>query len=195
MLTTTFDFLFRMIPGILAALILFLCLRPWRKQRLAGLGLTSSPLREGAMALFWMFCSGMMLLTLTPRWFNLLSIIIDCPASLPAFFTPGSINLTPLRTFGLEPWMLYILLGNMIMFLPIGFFAALLWRGATWKRMLLLGFLTTLFIECWQLLIGRAFDVDDLLLNTLGVLLGGLLCQALRRLAPDLIDQFQVHQA
>ena len=184
-----------MVPGILAALVLFLCLRPRRKRRLAELGLTSSPPREGAMVLFWMFCGGMALLTLTPRWFNLLSILADRTASLPAFFTPGSVNLTPLRTFGLDSWTLYILLGNIVMFLPIGFFAALLWREVTWKRILLIGFLTTLFIECWQLLIGRSFDVDDLLLNTLGVLLGGLLCHALRRLSPDFVTSFQVHQA
>lgn len=193
MLRSTLDFLFRMVPGILAALILFLGLRPLRKRRLAALGLVSPAPREVVLALFWMFCGGMALLTLTPRWFDLLSILADRPDSLPAFFTWGSVNLTPLRTFGLDFWTLYILLGNIVMFLPIGFFAALLWRGATWKRMLLLGFLTSLFIECWQLLIGRSFDVDDLLLNTLGVLLGALLCQALRRLFPGLSTFFQVH--
>lgn len=193
MLRSTLDFLLRMVPGILAALILFLGLRPLRKRWLAALGLVSPAPREVVLALFWMFCGGMALLTLTPRWFDLLSILADRPDSLPAFFTWGSVNLTPLRTFGLDFWTLYILLGNIVMFLPIGFFAALLWRGATWKRMLLLGFLTSLFIECWQLLVGRSFDVDDLLLNTLGVLLGALLCQALRRLFPGLSTFFQVH--
>ena len=195
MLTTTFDFFLRMVPGLLIALALFLGLRPWRKRRLSRLGLTSTPPREGAMALFWVFCGGMALLTLTPRWFHLLSILADRPDSLPAFFTRGSVNLTPLRTFGLEPWTLYILLGNIIMFLPIGFFAALLWRGVTWRRVLVIGFFTTLFIECWQLLIGRSFDVDDLLLNTLGVLLGGLLCKLFQRLVPGFVKLFQVHRA
>lgn len=54
------------------------------------------------------------------------------------------------------------------MFLPFGFFPALLWRGCTWKRALAAGLCVTGFIECWQLLVGRAFDIDDLWLNTLG---------------------------
>ena len=42
------------------------------------------------------------------------------------------------------------------MFLPFGFFPALLWRGCTWKRALATGLCVTGFIECWQLLVGRA---------------------------------------
>ena len=79
-----------------------------------------------------------------------------------------------------------ILLGNVIMFFPIGFFCMLLWRGDCVKRILLTGFLTALGIEIIQLSVGRTFDIDDILLNTLGVLLGGLFCRLLRRMLPIL---------
>lgn len=144
------------------------------------------------MALFWMFCGGMALAVLTPRDFRLPPALMWPSNYWPAFFSVGSVNLVPFRTFGLESWTLFILLGNLIMFLPFGFFLVLLWRGFTWKRLLPTGFCITLFIESWQLLVGRAFDIDDLLLNTLGVLLGGLLCLLFRRLAPNLAQRFRV---
>lgn len=192
MLYTTYLYIVRMLPGMLAALALFFCLRPLRRRRLAETGLCSGSLREGMLALFWMFCAGLALLTLTPPWFNLISVLLYPSAPWPAFFSMGSVNLVPFRTFGLAQWTLYILLGNIIMFVPIGFCAALLWRGFCWSKVLGLGLAVTLLIECWQLLVGRAFDVDDLMLNALGVLCGYWLWLALRRLAPDFAAQFQV---
>ncbi len=63
-------------------------------------------------------------------------------------------------------------LGNMIMFLPYGFFASYYLKS---KKILLpvcLTFITSLSIETVQLVIGRVFDVDDILLNILGGTLG-----------------------
>ena len=72
----------------------------------------------------------------------------------------------------------YNLVGNVLIFVPAGFFIPVLWEN---KR----GFLFTvcvtfqmsLFVELLQLLLRvGSFDVDDLLLNTLGGILGyGLL--------------------
>lgn len=181
-----------MIPGVVLAAALFLCLRPWRKRRLAARGLASSPLREAALLLFWMFCGGMAVLTLTPRWFTWLGALqYGLPYGLTVFsadggvslFSPGDVNLVPFQTFG---QIRYILLGNIVMFIPFGFFAGLLWRGFNWKRALLTGFCITAFIECWQLCVGRAFDIDDLMLNTLGTFCGWLLALAVQRLFPKL---------
>lgn len=67
--------------------------------------------------------------------------------------------------------------GNMIAFMPMGFFQPLLsekkWRGAL---VVLNCFVVSLLVETIQLVfkIG-CFDVDDLLLNTLGGLLGVLI--------------------
>ena len=187
----TLRYIIRMFPGFLLAALMFLTLRPWRVRCLAEKGLSSSLLREAALLLFWLFCGGMAVLTLTPGWFNWLPLLRGLVPDHAPFFTLGSWNLVPGRCFEGGLWQSYMLLGNIIMFVPFGFFSALLWRGYTWKRALLTGFCITAFVECWQLCVGRAFDIDDIILNTLGVFCGYLLWRGLRRLAPRLVRRFQ----
>mgnify|MGYP002234153993 CR=1 FL=1 len=50
------------------------------------------------------------------------------------------------------------------------------------------------FVECWQLLVGRAFDIDDLILNTLGVLTGFWLLRLLERFVPAAVRRFRVRK-
>ena len=178
-----------MSTGSVLAAVVFACRRPWRKRRLAARGLQSVPLRESALLLFWLFCGGMAVITLTPRWLSFLGTLrYGLPPDITVFgadgtalFRPGDINLIPFQTFG---QVRYVLLGNIVMFVPFGLFPGLLFRGFGWKRALLTGFCVTAFIECWQLCVGRAFDIDDLLLNTLGAFCGWLLALALRRIFP-----------
>lgn len=188
----TWRYLMNMLPGVLAALALYGCLYPWRRRRLEAAGLASSRLREVALALFWMFCSGMAMLTLTPWGFNLIQVLRW--GWREPFFQLGDANLIPFQTFRLSGVLLYTLLGNIIMFLPFGFFPALLWRKHTWKRSLVTGLCVTGFIECWQLLVGRAFDIDDLMLNTFGTLCGFWLWLLFRRAAPAFAGGFQVKE-
>lgn len=189
------DFAFDMLPGILLALLAFFCLRPWRLRRLERRGLVSSPRREAVLSLLWAFAGGMSVLTLLPRWVShsLVDLLhgYNWNAGENPFFQLGGVNLVPFRTLQ-DP---FIFLGNIVMFVPFGFFAALLWRGYTWRRALVTGFGITGFIECWQLLIGRAFDIDDLLLNTLGVLCGYWLWRLLNVLAPGVSARFRVKPA
>lgn len=201
----TAAYLLAMLCGAVPAALACLCLRPRRKRRLAGRGLYSSWKREALLTLFWMFCGGMAVLTLMPRW--AVWSLVDClhgygwnVGGYP-FFVLGEINLIPFRTFRLDGHSLYMLLGNIVMFLPFGFFPAMLRADAgigpygqkyTWKRALVTGLCVTGFIECWQLLVGRAFDIDDLMLNTLGTLCGFWLWLLLRRAAPAFAERFWV---
>lgn len=189
MITHIWDFIVRMLPGGILALLVYSALLPIRRRRLLIAGQTSLLHREIILLLFFLFCGGMALITLTPRWFHWPTILTD-GLSEP-FFQIGTFNLIPFRTFALDPWSVMILLGNVIMFFPIGFFVVLLWRRNLWKHLLLLGLLTTFCIEVIQLFVGRTFDIDDILLNTIGVLLGGLFCRLLQRLIPAL-HTFQV---
>ena len=195
---STFDYSVRMLPGLLIAAIAFFALRPWRLKRLAGLELCSPRLRESALLLFWLFCGGMAILTLTPYWFDWLALVRGLKPIHPPFFTLGRIELAGgFRDFDsripfLRVWALYILLGNIIMFMPFGFFAALLWRGFTWRRALAAGAAVTLSVECWQLAVGRTFDASDLVLNTFGVLCGYWVWRAAGRLFPRLTARFHV---
>lgn len=181
----TLRYLFAMLWGAVPALALFFLLRPLRLGRLGRKGLASPPRREAALALFWMYCGGAAILGLTPRW--VVPALADLPlggawneAGLP-FFSLGTVSLVPFRTFS---YSAYILAANVVLFLPFGLFAALLWRKFTWYRALLTGGCITLFIETCQLFVGRAFDIDDLMLNTLGVFCGFLLALAVRRAFP-----------
>ena len=62
--------------------------------------------------------------------------------------------------------------GNLAMFIPIGFFSALLFRNATLKRSAIIGFGMSTFIEFAQYFIMRNTAVDDIILNTLGAICG-----------------------
>ena len=81
------DYGLQMLPCALVAAAVFFCLRPWRRRRLAALGLTS----------------------------------------VPGFS--------------------FMLLGNLSMFAPLGFFPALLWDGPGWRKALLTGVRSSLFVE------------------------------------------------
>ena len=79
------------------------------------------------------------------------------------------------------------LLGNILLFIPLGFLLPLLVkRFRNVFLIVLTGFLLSLFYECTQLLTGIGiFDVDDMILNTLGTLLGVCIFYIGKSLFPD----------
>ena len=88
-------------------------------------------------------------------------------------------NFTPFKEilryeFG-SSYFIKNILGNVIMFVPYGFFVGKFASQKNTKLTIFLLFLASLSIEVTQLLIGRVFDVDDILLNVVGGMLGYLL--------------------
>lgn len=80
----------------------------------------------------------------------------------------GPINLVPFSTFGSLTYSL-----NILMFMPLGFLLPLIWKEyrKMWKVALTgLGF--SLAIGFLQLFCKRATDIDDLITNTVGTLIG-----------------------
>ncbi len=63
-------------------------------------------------------------------------------------------------------------LGNMIMFLPFGFFTSYFLRVEKIHLPIILILIASISIEIVQMIIGRVFDVDDILLNIIGGILG-----------------------
>jgi len=192
-MSRTLRYLFTMLWGAAPALALFFCLRPVRMRRLQGKSLYSLFPREIVLALFWMYCGAVAIIALTPRWViyafeDLLFGLPWNPQGRP-FFSPGSVSLTFFKTFSYSS---YVLAGNILLFLPFGLLSALLWREFHWWKALLLGFDITLFIELWQLFIGRTFDVDDLMLNAFGVLCGYWAALVFRRVFPNGAANLQV---
>ena len=62
---------------------------------------------------------------------------------------------------------------NVLLFIPFGFFLPTLWeKFRNVKSTIVAGLLTTLFIEISQLFTGRATDIDDVITNILGTIIG-----------------------
>ena len=73
-------------------------------------------------------------------------------------------------------------IGNMIMFLPFGFFISYYLRVERLRLPLLLTLIASIAIEFVQMCIGRVFDVDDILLNLLGGTMGFYIYNILRKI-------------
>lgn len=73
-------------------------------------------------------------------------------------------------------------LGNMLLFLPFGFFTSYLLDNKRPLLTVVLTLVASLSIEVVQLMIGRVFDVDDIILNVLGGTFGFYLYNILDRL-------------
>ena len=169
-------YLHAMVSGALVALAVYALTYRLRMSRLAKRGLRSGSARETVLLLFAMYVCGMALLTLTPMDFDLIEVLKtgwDGP-----FFQLGRVSLEPLKSLRYSHLIFW---GNVVMFLPFGFLPAVLWRGSRWYKALAVALCVPAVIESWQFFIGRTFDVDDLLLNAVGVLLGWLLWLALKK--------------
>lgn len=81
--------------------------------------------------------------------------------------------------------------GNMLLFLPYGVFIAKYAKTDKLYVVLLLAFITSLSIEVIQFLIGRVFDIDDIILNILGCTFGFLLYRWFRKINDKLPEFFR----
>lgn len=92
----------------------------------------------------------------------------------------GAANLVPFKT--IWPYLLgekgfliaFInIAGNIALLVPVGFMVAFICRNIGWKKMLAIAVGAGLTIECMQALLHVGiFDIDDVILNGLGVMLG-----------------------
>ena len=173
-------FVRNMIPGAVLAALVWGAVCPLRRRRLSRMCLTSSTAREILLLLFVAFCGSMAAATLTPPDFDLWRVMRY--GYHGSFFSRSTVIwvvsqeiVRALRYIPLFFW------GNVIMFAPFGFLPAVLWRGSRWYKALAIAVGVTVTIESWQFFIGRTFDVDDLLLNSVGAMLGWLLWLILRK--------------
>lgn len=208
------EYTIQMLPCMGLALVMFCLISPLRRKHLARLQLESGPWRECALLVFVMFSAGLASLTLFPAnfWSRILEYLLVPEArayglDLSSFYpsweeilvqTDDRNLFTPFQEIhrGLTrgPWVFFMLLGNIGMFLPIGFFPALLWRKPRWWKSMLLGALTSTTIEFVQFFIGRSTDIDDVILNTTGSLIGYWMFWLLRKLLPGWTQKFQCHE-
>jgi len=81
-------------------------------------------------------------------------------------------NLIPFQ-YMFSAWETTLL--NVILFMPLGFFLPVLWKEfSSPSKTVVLGFFISLLIELLQIFTYRATDINDLMTNTLGTVLGYL---------------------
>lgn len=100
-------------------------------------------------------------------------------------------NLKPLQPFRTafrygsnNAGMVWQILLNILMFVPLGFLLPMVFprKCATWPKVLLVSFATTLATELLQLISMRGTDIDDIIANTIGGLCGFSLFLILREI-------------
>ncbi|MFB9830336.1 VanZ family protein [Lederbergia wuyishanensis] len=144
------------------------------------------PTRELILALFVLYIIGLSSQTIIPMWnAGILGETGEFYFDVYLFNDAAHVNLLPFSTISqyffttnanVDNWgglSLINIVGNIFVFSPIGIFVPILWRRLqTFPKILLLGLSVTCFIELVQLFIGRSTDIDDVILNTMGVVIG-----------------------
>lgn len=146
--------------GLTAAAILYAAFALATRKRFA------APIATHALRfLFCAYALCVLLLTLVPSAGHE-------DASLRANLTPLSSVLYAIDS-GWETAQ-YLIVLNILMFIPLGIFLPSVFKRVNrlWKAAAI-SFCATLFIELVQMALpGRAFDIDDILMNTLGGVIG-----------------------
>lgn len=107
--------------------------------------------------------------------------VVGLPALQYIRFDP-SCNLIPFIGMVENRTAMLLTVLNVALFVPLGWLAPVLWpKYADWRQMAGLGLGVSLLIEVIQIFSFRLTDVDDLIANTAGALLG----LALYRLLPE----------
>lgn len=118
-------------------------------------------------------------LALLTLYLNAMYIVVGVPGVQYIVWDP-TVNLIPFQDFSASNIEGMIL--NAIMFAPLGFLLPTCFeRYRHWGRTLTAGFLTSLTVELIQLFTFRATDVDDLIMNTLGTVVGFLIAKVIFR--------------
>ncbi|MGN7116285.1 VanZ family protein [Lysinibacillus odysseyi] len=136
-------------------------------------------IREIVMLLFFFYSVSIFSQTIIPQFW------IENGHIKVATHTYRSNNLVPFATISAYTELLqgplvriafYNLAGNVVLFIPFGFFIPLVWRFfRKWGKMIIVSLAIPLFIEGIQYFIGRSTDIDDVILNALAILIGYLL--------------------
>ena len=97
----------------------------------------------------------------------------------------SEINLIPFKTLyeylfvnntSVSSWSSVSILNifaNTLLFIPLGLLTPLIWeKYDLFYKILTLGLISTCLIEFIQIFIGRSTDIDDVILNTIGVIIG-----------------------
>lgn len=117
----------------------------------------------------WIYCIGFGIVTLVILWVTLLNRQPEMTRHIqPPFWSYHAIAA--------GNWKLLLeSIGNVLLFVPVGFSLAVIWRRTCWQ-IVRVAFLSSMLIEVIQLVMKLGyFEVEDLLHNTCGAVLGSWL--------------------
>lgn len=86
---------------------------------------------------------------------------------------------------------IFNVIGNIVIFIPFGYFVSSYVKASKVSHILFISLITSLTVELVQLQIGRSFDIDDILLNVVGSIIGFLLFIGLTAIKKHLPRFFQ----
>lgn len=165
---------------VICAPIYLLIRKPWKYER----G------REICLGLFVLSTLGVLLLAFETELKNPIDMI---RYGISRIQTGERMNLVPFKTISTYlahsnvDMLIVNLVGNIVMFIPWGFGIVLLWKSNQKPvRVILLCLGLTVFIEFVQLFIGRSVDVDDLILNFIGGIVGSMMYFGIVKLFPKI---------
>ena len=173
------DYILNAIPYMLCAMpliilirIVYLSVAKAKKH-----GQKANWYHEVGLCLFFMFIVGVASQTIIPKleFGNTASSIVNENLSGEINFIPGMVFADVYKECFINHYPLFFVinvLGNICLFIPVGFGLPLLWNRISFKKTLLVGLAASVFIELCQLPQARGTDIDDIWINTIGALLG-----------------------
>lgn len=132
-------------------------------------------------ALFVCYLTGLFNLVLVPQnlWIAIWFYIFNgySGVEIGTLFT-FNFNFVPtllkwwMGEFILGRWVLEMLIGNVLMYLPMGFFLPFISKKVNKRSIFMFAIIIPLIVESLQPIVGRSFDVDDLFCNFIGIIIG-----------------------
>lgn len=84
--------------------------------------------------------------------------------------------------YTLDSWVKAMIVGNFLMFIPMGILLSLCFENVNKKNIFKYAVLIPLAIEVLQLVVGRSFDIDDLVMNFLGIVIGYFIVELVKKI-------------
>lgn len=174
------------VVGIVYAVLRFVFLKQ-RKRRIVW------P-TEVMRLLFVCYLTGLCSLVILPAnfWLHVYDgIFFGWWEYMGSFFSFGEINLIPMIVkcfsggYTLGSWVKEMLVGNIAMFMPLGFFLPFVTERLNKKDIFKVALIVPLIVELLQLIVGRSFDIDDLICNFLGIVIGFLIAEGIKKIGKN----------
>ena len=143
--------------------------------------LTVEWLKEIMRLLFSCYLTGLISLVVLPAnfWLDFFDgVFLGWWDEMLPIFSFGGFNLVPSLIKALSgeltigSWVKTMLIGNIVMFLPLGFFLPFVTERVNRKNIFVVAIAVPFIVELLQMVFGRSFDIDDLICNFIGIVAG-----------------------